>query len=202
MRRVLVAVAVAAVASAVLTASVCHRVGRPIPRAVVPIDQASCSVLFSPDGGCTEAVVDVLRAATNSVLVQAYSFTSPSISDALVEAKARGVDVRVVLDANESVSDYSVASKLSSGGVAVLADKAHAIAHNKVMIVDGAVVVTGSFNFTRQAEQRNAENLLIIRSQEMAATYSENWKAHAAHSLKYSTYARRVKASGKDRDRR
>jgi len=63
---------------------------------------------------------------------------------------------------------------------------AHAIAHNKVMIIDKAVLITGSFNFTKAAEEKNAENLLVIRSKELASTYIENWQRHKEHSERYS----------------
>jgi phosphatidylserine/phosphatidylglycerophosphate/cardiolipin synthase-like enzyme len=55
-------------------------------------------------------------------------------------------------------------------------DSAHAIAHNKVMILDGKTVITGSFNFTKAAEEKNAENLLTIKDKDLAGKYIENWK--------------------------
>ena len=61
-------------------------------------------------------------------------------------------------------------------------EAAHAIAHNKVMIIDGETVVTGSFNFTRAAEGKNAENLLVIRDKNLAVRYAENWQGHVQHS--------------------
>ena len=64
-------------------------------------------------------------------------------------------------------------------------DARHAIAHNKIMVIDGEVVLTGSFNFTSQAEHSNAENLLAIGDSAMAAKYAANWSAHAAHSEPY-----------------
>jgi phosphatidylserine/phosphatidylglycerophosphate/cardiolipin synthase-like enzyme len=64
-------------------------------------------------------------------------------------------------------------------------DAQHAISHNKVIVIDGELVITGSFNFTKAAQEKNAENLLIIRDQALAAQYIENWKAHAQHSQPY-----------------
>ena len=64
-------------------------------------------------------------------------------------------------------------------------DAAHAIAHNKVMVLDKETVITGSFNFTKAAEEKNAENLLILRSKDLAQEYAENWKKHKRHSEKY-----------------
>ena len=103
-------------------------------------------VYFSPRGGATEAVVSALNQATNSVLVQAYSFTSASIAQALVDASRRGVNVQVILDKSQETEKYSEADFLKHAGIPTLIDSKHAIAHNKVMILDSRVVLTGSFN--------------------------------------------------------
>jgi phosphatidylserine/phosphatidylglycerophosphate/cardiolipin synthase-like enzyme len=66
-----------------------------------------------------------------------------------------------------------------------MVDARHAIAHNNVMIIDGETVITGSFNFTRAAEESTAENLLIIKSRELARIYIGNWKQHREHSEPY-----------------
>jgi phosphatidylserine/phosphatidylglycerophosphate/cardiolipin synthase-like enzyme len=142
-------------------------------------------VHFSPNGGCTEAVVKELAAAKTSVLVQAYSFTSVPIAKALVDAHKRGVDVQVVLDKSQRSEKYSSADFMHNMGIAISIDAKHAIAHNKVMVIDGQVVITGSFNFTTAAEKNNAENLLVIRSPDLAAKYAANWKVHADHSEPY-----------------
>jgi phosphatidylserine/phosphatidylglycerophosphate/cardiolipin synthase-like enzyme len=149
---------------------------RPLP----PIE-----VRFSPDGGCTEAVVREIDAAQSSVFVQAYSFTSVPISKAVVAAYKRGVHVEVVLDRSQKTEKYSSADFLHNARVPVLIDSKHAIAHNKVMIIDGQTVITGSFNFTKSAEEHNAENLLVIRDKILADQYTLNWKLHADHSEEY-----------------
>lgn len=146
------------------------------------IQARSTAVYFSPDGGCTKAVVQSLDAAKKSVWVQAYSFTSSPIAKAIMDAKKRGLDVEVLLDKSNVTARYSAARFLSNVGIPVFIDDKHAIAHNKVMVIDGHVVITGSFNFTTAAEHKNAENLLIIDSKRIAAKYAENWRAHRVHS--------------------
>ena len=64
-------------------------------------------------------------------------------------------------------------------------DAKHAIAHNKVMIIDGETVITGSFNFTKAAEENNAENLLVIHDRKLASIYTKNWQEHERHSDVY-----------------
>jgi phosphatidylserine/phosphatidylglycerophosphate/cardiolipin synthase-like enzyme len=139
-------------------------------------------VYFSPAGGCTEAVVAALGQATNTVLVQAYSFTSAPIARALVDATRRGVNVRVILDHSQRTEKYSEADFLRNEGVPTLIDAQHPIAHNKIMVIDGYLVLTGSFNFTKAAEEKNAENLLVINDPDLAGKYLENWQAHERHS--------------------
>jgi phosphatidylserine/phosphatidylglycerophosphate/cardiolipin synthase-like enzyme len=139
-------------------------------------------IYFSPDGGCTAAVVAALGSARRTVLVQAYSFTSAPIAGALRDAHDRGVDVRVILDKSQRTEHYSSSTFLRHAGVPTWIDSAHAIAHNKVMVIDGETVVTGSFNFTKAAEQHNAENLLIIKDSALAALYAKNWESHLKHS--------------------
>ena len=142
-------------------------------------------VYFSPDGGAAAAIVAELGKATNSVLVQAYSFTSAPIAKALVDAHKRGVKITVILDKGQKTAKYSSADFVSRAGITTLIDGKHAIAHNKVMVIDGLTLITGSFNFTKAAEESNAENLLIVRDKDLAAAYIENWKLHEAHSEAY-----------------
>jgi phosphatidylserine/phosphatidylglycerophosphate/cardiolipin synthase-like enzyme len=145
-------------------------------------------VAFSPRGGATQALVAAIQETKERLLVQAFSFTSAPIARALVEAHRRGVNVRVILDAGQTRGKirYNPAVFLSHMGIPVRLDAAHAMAHNKVMVMDGKTVVTGSFNFTKAAEERNAENLLILwDNPALARLYEENWQYHWAHSEEF-----------------
>ncbi|HLH56929.1 MAG TPA: phospholipase D-like domain-containing protein [Verrucomicrobiae bacterium] len=155
---------------------------RPDPEASVP---RGVQVYFSPRGGATAAVVEALNHATNSVLVQAYSFTSAPIARALVDAGRRGSKVRVILDKSQRTEKYSEADFLRHEGISTMIDTSHAIAHNKIIIIDNYLVLTGSFNFTRAAEENNAENLLVINDPDLASRYVENWQVHERHSEPY-----------------
>jgi phosphatidylserine/phosphatidylglycerophosphate/cardiolipin synthase-like enzyme len=154
-------------------------------QAETAVDQASIQVYFSPSGGATDAIVKTLGEAKETVLVQAYSFTSAPIAAALRDAHRRGVSVSVVLDKSQKTEKYSSATFLQHAGVPVWIDSKHAIAHNKIIIVDKKIVLTGSFNFSKAAEERNAENLLIISNADIARVYIENWNKHKEHSEAY-----------------
>jgi phosphatidylserine/phosphatidylglycerophosphate/cardiolipin synthase-like enzyme len=143
----------------------------------------AATVHFSPKGGCTEAVVAELGRARREVLVLAYSFTSRPITEALIEAKGRGVHVDVVLDQSNEKETYTDLPHLLEHGLKPLIDSHHAIAHNKIMVIDGKTVITGSFNFTHQAEHENAENLLVLKGfPELARQYLGNFEAHKSHA--------------------
>jgi phosphatidylserine/phosphatidylglycerophosphate/cardiolipin synthase-like enzyme len=111
-------------------------------------------VYFSPNGGATDVVVREVQAATQQILVQAYSFTSAPIAKALLAAHKRGVKILAVLDKSNETDKYSAASFLVNAGIQTLIDDQYAIAHNKVMVIDSATIITGSFNFTKAAEEK------------------------------------------------
>ncbi len=149
------------------------------------LHNAPTDVCFSPHGGCTKAVIRAIEGAKSEVLVQAYSFTSAPIAKALLDAHKRGIKVEVVLDKSQRSERYTSATFLANGGIPTFIDDKHAIAHNKIMIIDRETVITGSFNFTKAAEEKNAENLLIIKSKELAGIYLKNWQEHKGHSESY-----------------
>jgi phosphatidylserine/phosphatidylglycerophosphate/cardiolipin synthase-like enzyme len=143
----------------------------------------SVAVHFSPKGGCTEAVVRELGHARHQIQVLAYSFTSRPIAQALVNAKLRGVHVEVILDHSNEQEVYSDLHFFLEQGLVPLIDPNHAIAHNKVMIIDGHTLITGSFNFTHNAENDNAENLVIVKGHpDLVRAYRDNFTAHKAHA--------------------
>ncbi len=150
--------------------------------------QGTVELAFSPWSDPEGAVLRVIAAARESVHVQAYAFTSRRIANALVEAHRRGVRVAVLADAemNSRKANRALASLLAAG-VPLAFETAYAAAHNKVLIADpdgpGCAVVTGSYNFTWSAKNRNAENLLVLRDNcALAQAYLENWERHRAEA--------------------
>lgn len=174
-----------------------HRLGRFfIPAFLFLSVSASCAqpikpsgtieVFFSPNGGVTSAIVSEIVSAKKEVLVQAYSFTSIPIAKSLLDAKKRGIMVEAVFDKSQRREKYTSATFLHNAGVPVYIDDKHAIAHNKVIIIDRQTLITGSFNFTKAAEEKNAENLLVIRGNKaLVENYLENYELHKAHSEPY-----------------
>jgi phosphatidylserine/phosphatidylglycerophosphate/cardiolipin synthase-like enzyme len=121
------------------------------------------SVYFSPHGGAMAAILKNVNAARSTLDVDAYLITSKDIVDALKAAHDRGVKVRIVLDKNNMGGVYSYEAFFKKGAIPVWRDAKDRNAHDKIMLIDGSIIITGSFNFTDQSEDSNAENLLIIR---------------------------------------
>ena len=149
------------------------------------VNGATAQVLgayFTPPAGAAQAIVHAIDASEREVLVQAYGFTHNAIAQALIRAQSRGVVVRVVLDEKSDNTNRYVLGLFRDASLPVRHDGRHAIAHNKVMVIDGQVVITGSFNFTNSADSRNAENLLVLESPALAARYHDNWQTHWGHA--------------------
>jgi len=118
--------------------------------------------------------------------MQAYSFTNRAIGSALVEAQKRGVKLRVILDFEAAGQNPRQPEYIAKNDVPTWTDHEHSISHNKIIIADNATVITGSFNFTEQAENYNAENLVILTEKpKIAAGYEANFESHLKHSKVY-----------------
>ena len=141
---------------------------------------------FTPGEDCTGLIVRLLNEAKQDILVHAYSFTSAPIAKALVQAHRRGVAVTVILDRSQRSDRYSEADFLAHMGVSTFIDSRHAIAHNKIVLIDRQIILTGSFNYTRAAQEKNAENLLVLKGdQGLVQRYRENFEVHKRHAARY-----------------
>lgn len=146
--------------------------------------RGSLELAFSPADDPEALIVRVIDAARTTLHVQAYAFTSRTIARAMVDARGRGVQVEVLADAqmNRNAKGNMIPLLLDAG-IPVAFETGYSAAHNKVLIVDpagpGCVVVTGSYNFTWSARNRNAENVLVLRGHcDLANAYLRNWRRH------------------------
>lgn len=131
---------------------------------------------FSPDRGATRLVVKTIDSARTEIRLAAYSFTSKPIASALARARLRNVDVRVAIDKRRTSERGSVVGRLRKAGVALRSCRQFSGMHNKFMVVDGTTVQTGSFNYTAAAEQKNAENVLVLHDADLATIYATEWE--------------------------
>jgi len=149
-----------------------------------PADPAAVTACFTPgpQAHCAAWIAQQIDAAQHTIRVQAYGFTSTPILVALARAQRRGVDVAVLLDKSGEGGKQQALRYLTNAGIPVWIDDKPAIAHNKIIILDGAVVITGSFNFTVSADTRNAENAVAISSPVVAMRFAAYWEARQAAS--------------------
>lgn len=151
---------------------------------------ASYRACFTPGMDCEGMIVAAVASAKKTIKIQAYSFTSAPIANAIAEAAGRGVEVQAIVDKSQRSARYTGATFLANAGVPVLVDTKPAIAHNKVIVIDEVsarpLVLTGSFNFTKAAQRNNAENVIeIAGDRNLADAYVSNFKNRKAVSVPY-----------------
>jgi len=131
---------------------------------------------FSPGRQYANIVIKWIQKANSSIHVLIYSFTLDNVRDALIQAKNRGVDVKIVMEeenSNEAGSEYMV---LKNAGINIRLDSNRALMHDKVAIIDGHIILTGSFNWTTSANNENNENLVVLDNQPWAAAFESQFQ--------------------------
>lgn len=121
-------------------------------------------VAFSPEDGAEALVLKIVASAQHSIRLAAYSFTSPSVVRGLMEAKRRGVDVKVLVDdrGNRGQASLAAMNLIAGAEIPIRKIAAYSIHHDKYIIVDGRHTETGSFNFSQAAAKSNSENVLVV----------------------------------------
>ncbi len=149
------------------------------PNPVITLGGARIETYFAPDGQAAAHIEDVLQGAEHSIYFLAFAFTRRDFGQTLLDQGAAGLDVRGVFEgAQLAAGGDTVWEMLASGGMArdIRKDGNPKNMHNKVFVVDQAIVVTGSYNFSAAAEDANDENTLIIHDPTLAAAYYAQWE--------------------------
>ena len=162
----------------------------PAPTESLPLTSfESLDVCFTPNQSCLPKVLKAIDTAQSSIILLGYSFTSKPITHALIRAKKRGIKIRMVLDHSQKSQKYSkdVIQELIKNHVDVRFDHSVKIAHNKILVIDNLQTLSGSYNWTHSAEFKNAENLMFIKSPEVARKYTkyfeERWNVSRSLSV-------------------
>ncbi len=159
----------------------------PCAAAEGPAPVGAAEVCFTLAGeDCGAFAVARIDAARRTLLVQAYNFTEPRIVAAVIAAARRGVAVTVLVDKITASQRGEGVDAVAAAGIPTFVDRSPRIAHNKVMVIDGDTVLTGSFNWSVSAERVNAENLLAVRSPALAAYYAQNFARRRSASTSYA----------------
>jgi phosphatidylserine/phosphatidylglycerophosphate/cardiolipin synthase-like enzyme len=147
------------------------------PNPTVTVNGSQIEVYFSPEDGVLEHILNAVNAARESIYFMAYSFTTDELAKAMIECAKAGVTVRGVFDQDQYHSNAGTEyDTLHSAGIDVWLDGNPRLMHHKVIIIDQKVVITGSYNFSNNAEYYNDENTLIIHNQDIAAQYTKEFQ--------------------------
>lgn len=183
-----------------------NKAGEKLAKMELPTDQGTSvsraapsaqevEVAFSPNQGGEALVIKTIRSAKKSIRLAAYSFTSKPVVEALIAAKKRGVDVKIVVDYKNNFAECANNSRRCSGshavagavnaGVDARVISKYAIFHHKFIVVDDTHLQTGSFNYSAAAHKSNAENVIVLwNNPAVAKTYTEQWNKHWAEGEK------------------
>ncbi len=138
-------------------------------------DGTQIRTCFTPANQCLPLITTEIKGAKKEILVQAYYLSSKTIAAHLIDAKRRGVLVRVLLDKTQDSGSNDVIKMLIQARIDVRIDSKPAIAHNKLIIIDNKTVIGGSYNYSEAAEKSNAENVTVIKNNKIIKNYRNNW---------------------------
>lgn len=153
---------------------------------------------FTPGGNCLSAAITEVGKARSEIKINAYSLTAKPLVDALIKARQSGVKVEIILDRGAPNAQNNATYLSTLNGIPTYLDSMHAIADNNVIIVDNETVMCGTFRFTKDADDRNAENMLIVKADAMTASYRANWEEHRSHAQLFKAGAPAVQAASQE----
>ena len=141
-------------------------------------------VYFSHNGNCEKAIIEEIGKAKSYINIAIFNFTNGRIARELAKVSKQGINIKVIMDMESSLDDYSKGRFLENKGILIkyrkgpnrnnLGDET-GLMHNKFAVIDGKVVITGSYNWTTSAEKWNYENLVVIPSSRVAELFEREF---------------------------
>jgi phosphatidylserine/phosphatidylglycerophosphate/cardiolipin synthase-like enzyme len=131
-------------------------------------------VYFCPEDDCANRLIEKINSSNETINIAIYSFTLDSVAASLIAAKQRGVQVKVLFD-DSQITEKSEDKTLLNAGIPIKRKKSSAYMHNKFCIIDGELVGTGSFNYSKNGQTENDENLIFILSKKIAKQYQDEF---------------------------
>jgi phosphatidylserine/phosphatidylglycerophosphate/cardiolipin synthase-like enzyme len=136
---------------------------------------ADFTICFSPKNDCRSKIISLIDNTKSTLDIAIFSLTSDEITAAIISAKERHVHIRLIMDKQQSKirgGDYIL---LKNSGVNIKLDNTSGYMHNKYVISDNTYILTGSYNFTANAEKRNFENFIISNDLELVNEFNKNF---------------------------
>lgn len=145
------------------------------PHPVLTVAGVQVENFFEPEGNARARIIELLKGAKSSIDVMAFVFTDDDIAGAIIARQRAGVPVRIVVETRNVDADGSDVASFQKAGVDIVWDGNPYLMHHKVIVIDNAVVITGSYNFSTSAAEQNDENVLILHSAAIAGQYTEEF---------------------------
>lgn len=142
------------------------------------------------DGNLDKILIKEINGAQKTLDIAIYSLTKENIADAILEAKKRGVDVKVITDKLESQSKFqkAILDKLKANSIPIRINSHAGLMHLKLSIIDDKTVLGGSYNYTANATKENDENLIVMRESTIVKNYSDEFNVMWNDTANYSNY--------------
>ncbi len=175
-----------------------HNKKKQIKNKAVNISGTDIKIYFSPKDKCIEnAIIPLINNAQKYIYIPTFVLTDKKVMAALIAAKQRGVDIKIIMDALNASVQHSKHKELRAGGIEVKTENYAGKMHSKSMIIDDEYTIIGSMNFSYSGENKNDENLLVIKNSEITKAYKKfflyQWNKIDNKWLKYN-----ARAEGKD----
>jgi phosphatidylserine/phosphatidylglycerophosphate/cardiolipin synthase-like enzyme len=147
------------------------------PHPTVWVDGIRVDTFFAPEDEVMSAVVVEAENATSSINFMAFSFTDDQLAEVFGNKQSNNIPVAGVYETSQASNTYSTDEWLQTRHAQIMLDCNAGTMHNKVIIIDHQTTITGSFNFSKNADTNNDENLIIIHSPEIAQQYLDTFNA-------------------------
>lgn len=161
-------------------------------------------VYFSPQDKSSKRIVELINSAKNYIYVPTFLITHKDITEALIKAKKKNIDVKIIIDANSVNTRNTKHKLLRASGVLLKAENYAGKLHSKTMIIDDEYLILGSMNFSNSGENKNDENMLVIKNPNFAKNYKQFflylWNIIPDKYLKYSPKAESFDSIGSCND--
>lgn len=159
------------------TSSLSHK----IPRG----EEEAIKLFFSPKGKCAQHIINTINQAEREIYIAIFVFTHKGIADALVSAKARGVKIHILANGLNANDRYSKLADLNQHNIDIYIDKREGVLHHKWLAVDKKTIITGSYNYSTSAEEKNNEIIGHVESRAVVEKYYQDWQTHTQHPKVY-----------------
>ena len=136
---------------------------------------AKTEVYFSLYDDPEAVIIKNIAEAEEFISIAMYTFTDIEIAQAILEARDRGIDIKIYLDRSQVKAKYSRSRYFVQNGIEVRISSNNYIMHNKFAVIDNEIVITGSYNWTASAGERNDENLLVIDDNYIVERYQDQF---------------------------